>query len=234
MHAWLCFCILNRSGKIFANIGHVVACALSKRGWSNEPFPWLTEGKIRKRILEDPLSFVTAYNAGMDVMNSDSYSCLDPLQLKERFENDVPAIKKINEAQVSSGIESLRLAEKKKETDEEQALEEEFKVSPSIFSGLWRSITTTYGVSQKHVYVTRSFLGFKFGDRPSVQLRLITRVHARGGIFGDIIFAEGSAEPVIWSRVFRPESVMKRAQKVIDRLSPQPINGGEQDGAGNG
>ena len=89
------------------------------------------------------------------------------------------------------------------------------KLRPSIFKNPKGAFFTTYGIEKGEVYIKNSFLGIKYGNRPSVPVSKVTRTYATGTVFGNIVFGEGSHEPVIWENVFRPESKLKLVRETI-------------------
>lgn len=98
-----------------------------------------------------------------------------------------------------------------------EAIRVRFQTQPFLLAHPVAWLLSTYGLSDKEVFERRSFLGIEFGARPRMRIENVTRIHATGLLWGDVIFGEGSAEPVVWRGVFRPEAIRKRAQFELDR-----------------
>ncbi len=91
-----------------------------------------------------------------------------------------------------------------------------YTTRPALLKSPWRFLTTSYGINREgEVYVRRSILGIPFGDRPTVPVEKVTRAHAKGTIFGDVVFGEGSHDPVTWKSVFLPESKLRNARAAL-------------------
>ena len=93
-----------------------------------------------------------------------------------------------------------------------------YATEPSFLVAPLSSLTTSYGIDDREVFVYRAFLGIKFGERPKMEAKNVTRVHANGWVWGEVVFAEGSAEPVKWRKVYRPEKVRREAERTLDHL----------------
>ncbi len=93
-----------------------------------------------------------------------------------------------------------------------------FSTSPSFLTNPMGFFTTRYGISKEEVFINKSILGIKYGNRPKMKVENVTRFFPSGTIWGNITFAEGSAEPVVWQNVLWPESKYKKVKKVIDSI----------------
>lgn len=92
-----------------------------------------------------------------------------------------------------------------------------YTVGPAFIKGPWRSLTTSYGIGQGEVYSRRTFFGVKRGG-PTVPVEGVTRTHAEGVVVGDVVFGEGSHNPVVWRDVLFPQRKLRKARAVLAEI----------------
>ena len=107
------------------------------------------------------------------------------------------------------------------------------KVRPVFWKGIKNFIFITYGIKDGKVYINNSFMGFKFGDRPEIKVENVTRTFPKGGMVGDVVFGEGSHNPVIWKNVFRPEKLKLKADRLIKEIKNNAVVEGSLDSKAN-
>lgn len=95
---------------------------------------------------------------------------------------------------------------------------------PALIKGPWSWLTTSYGIDKELVYSRKSFLGLLYGERHELPIDQVTRTHAKGMMFGDVVFGEGPHDPVVWKSIFRPERKPRKARAVLAAIktSMQP------------
>ncbi|MEE9354880.1 MAG: hypothetical protein V3U75_04750 [Methylococcaceae bacterium] len=226
VRSWIAFQAMYERGEVVLNIGHDENAALLRRGWDRySNFPWITNARICDLMKSDPFCFYTGYFAGIDVMGNSGGSlggCIPANALTDLALDklDLHEIERIfSPHAISKGVsllqEALRI-----EMERENAIEQSktlYKTSPSILADPWGFITAIYRITSTEVRAERTFLGMHY-EMQKVQVQEVTRARFRGAIVGDVVFAEGSAEPVVWKNVFLPKRKYDAAWSIIRKI----------------
>ncbi|MCP4549209.1 MAG: hypothetical protein GY835_22375 [bacterium] len=214
--------------EVILNIGEGRAVALSRRGWAQDIWGYITNRHIIDRIRGNPHDFGIAYGVGVDVMSRGK--CVEPANLsgmlaKQRACNSVDDL--FTQAAIAEALRSLdegiQAENERRESAEAarmaaEARKWDYEASPALLRSPWAWLTTQYGIADGEVYVRKSILGIKFGDRRSMRIENVTRTHATGTLWGKVVFGEGSAEPVVWEGLFRPEATLRRVKDIVKEL----------------
>ena len=89
-----------------------------------------------------------------------------------------------------------------------------FKTRPLFLADLRGALVSKYGIEAGEVFALKSFLGVNSGG-PRLPVSKVTRTHANGFLIGDIVFGEGSHDPVKWERVLFPQRKLKAVKRTI-------------------
>lgn len=89
-----------------------------------------------------------------------------------------------------------------------------FKTRPFFLADLRGALVSKYGIEAGEVFALKSFLGVNSGG-PRLPVSKVTRTHANGFLIGDIVFGEGSHDPVKWERVLFPQRKLKAVNKTL-------------------
>jgi hypothetical protein len=221
--SWLAYRELLSRKSIGINVGDQVM-SLYNRGWSRR---WLgadmpmKDEQIIERMSANPYDFCVAYDAGVDILEVQSYHCLMPWELPSLIEDFQP-----NSSAITS---AMQLFESGKLNAQKEAMAMEgtkntksdtvfstMKLSPFVFSNPIKKIFNEYGIDGDRVYVRKSLGGFTFNDKSSHPVRLIRDVRSEGNRFvGKVIFRDDTGDVVVWDNVFLPRSKTRYAKKIL-------------------
>jgi len=215
--SWLAYRQLRKSGKLGLNPWGEATKAVNKYKKNVvEDYGWkCCLYDINDWVEHNPHDFLLAYNNGMGFMKGGG--CVHPETFPKRL-GELCGHGSIEGLFPSEDVsDALRLLKKNRMIKKKYY--HRLVLRPFIVTSFFGFFFTEYKVESGEVKVDKSIAGIKFGDRPSAKIANITRMHATGTIVGNIVFGEGSAEPVVWKNVFRPESTLRKVKAFIGRSS---------------
>lgn len=213
--SWLSFKELHgRYGMVILNPCDAATSALTK--YDVPIFRKLMKRKLSGSwplydyVVQNPRAFWVAYECGMDFLSKDTGHCINPAHFPALLTELVGNKTIFSLSEKEKAIELLRGTIQLENAPY-------YKVRPFLLSSVFGFLTTEYMICGGEVGVNKSFLGVKFGDRPSVPISHITKIHANGTLCGDIVFGDGSEQPVIWKKVLKPESVLRKVKSILKK-----------------